>query len=228
MKEGGLLDGKSSGAIGILAIAACIGVLIAAKIFFPSIFNILVWIIGIIILLVLALLAAVIYFALKKPKKGSEEEKKAKTNVILSEGRNKVMSIRRGCVNIRNTEIKNAGIRVCSGAEKILGILRKKPELIPKNRQFFTYYLPTLGSIAEKYERIEKSGIESSDMKEKVLLHLGEIKEAFDKQYESLFAGDMLDLSVEIEAMTIACKRDGLLSDEDFSTETENTVNLEL
>lgn len=222
------MDGKSSGAVGILAIAACIGVLIAAKMFFPSLFNILLWVIGIIILLIIILVATVIYFAMRKPKKGPDEEKRAGINSILSDGRNKVMSIRRGCMNIRNTEIKSAGIRVCSGADKILEILRKKPELIPKNRQFFTYYLPTLGSITEKYERLEKSGINTGDTAAKVLEHLGEIKEAFDKQYQSLFAGDMLDLSVEIEAMTIACKRDGLLSDEDFKTENENTINLEL
>ena len=227
MKEGGPLDEKSSGAVGLLAIALCIGVLIAAKMFFPSLFNVLLWIIGIIIVLILALVGAVIYFAFRKPKENESDSNKAKANLVISEGRSRVMSIRRSCSAVRNTEIKNTGIKVCAQAEKILESLRKKTELIAKNRQFFTYYLPTFGSIIEKYEELEKNGLSTKDMAEKVVEHLRDMETAFRKQYESLYQGDMLDLSVEIEAMTIACKRDGLLSDADFIKNEENVAQLE-
>ncbi|MBQ3501427.1 MAG: 5-bromo-4-chloroindolyl phosphate hydrolysis family protein [Oscillospiraceae bacterium] len=221
------MDEKSTGAVGILAIAVCIAVLIAAKMFFPSLFTVLLWIIGIIIALILVLIGAVIYFAFRKPKPGEEETAKAKANRIISDGRNKVMSIRRNVMSIKNTAVKNSGIKVCSGADKILGVLRQKPELMQKNRQFFTYYLPTFGSIIEKYERIEKNEVASEDMVRKVLEHLDDMKIAFEKQYKSLFSGDMLDLTVEIEAMTIACKRDGLLSEEDFEKDKDNSIDLE-
>ena len=121
------MDEKSTGAVGILAIAVCIGVLIAAKIFFPSLFTVLLWIIGIIIALILVLIGAVIYFAFRKPKPGEEETAKSKANRIISDGRNKVMSIRRNVMSIKNTAVKNSGIKVCSGADKILGVLRQKP-----------------------------------------------------------------------------------------------------
>jgi len=221
------LDEKSTGAVGILAIAVCIGVLIAAKIFFPSLFTILLWIIGIIVALILVLIGIVLYFAFRKPKPGEEETAKAKASRIISDGRNKVMSIRRNVMSIKNTAVKNSGIKVCSGADKILGVLRQKPELMQKNRQFFTYYLPTFGSIIEKYERIERNEVASEDMVQKVLEHLDDMKIAFEKQYKSLFSGDMLDLTVEIETMTIACKRDGLLSEEDFEKDKENSIDLE-
>lgn len=221
------MDEKSTGAVGILAIAVCIGVLISAKIFFPSLFTVLLWIIGIIIALILVLIGAVIYFAFRKPKPGEEETAKSKANRIISDGRNKVMSIRRNVMSIKNTAVKNSGIKVCSGADKILGVLRQKSELVQKNRQFFTYYLPTFGSIIEKYERIERNEVASEDMVQKVLEHLDDMKIAFEKQYKSLFSGDMLDLTVEIEAMTIACKRDGLLSEEDFEKDEDNSIDLE-
>ena len=174
------MDEKSTGAVGILAIAVCIGVLIAAKMFFPSLFTVLLWIIGIIIALILVLIGAVIYFAFRKPKPGEEETAKSKANRIISDGRNKVMSIRRNVMSIKNTAVKNSGIKVCSGADKILGVLRQKPELVQKNRQFFTYYLPTFGSIIEKYERIERNEVASEDMVQKVLEHLDDMKIAFD------------------------------------------------
>ena len=37
---------------------------------------------------------------------------------------------------------------------------------------------------------------------------------AMEKQYNGLFDDDKLDLSVDMEALTLACKRDGLLEDE--------------
>ena len=221
------MDEKSSGAVGLLAIALSIGVLIAAKMFFPSLFTVLLWIIGIIVVLILVLVGAVIYFAFRKPKEDESDSNKAKANLVISEGRNRVMSVRRNCGGIRNTEIKNTGIKVCVQAEKILEAFRKKPELITKNRQFFTYYLPTFGSIIEKYCELEKSGVGTKNMAEKVLGHLYDMENAFKKQYESLFHGDVLDLSVDIEAMTIACKRDGLLSDTDFIKNEENAERLE-
>ena len=64
-------------------------------------------------------------------------------------------------------------------------------------------------------------------MVQKILEHLDDMKIAFEKQYKSLFSGDMLDLTVEIEAMTIACKRDGLLSEEDFEKDKDNSIDLE-
>ena len=222
------MDEKSFEAGGIIAIVLCIGALVVAKMFFPSLFVLMLWIVGIVIALMIVLAGVVIYFAFKKPKEGTEEAGKAKASMIISEGRTKIMGVRRNCTNIKNMKIKNAGIKVCTVADKIFEVLRQKPELIPKNRQLFTYYIPTLGSIVEKYERLEKNGISSKDTEEKVLEHLNDMESAFSKQYKNLFKGDMLDLSVEMKAMTIACKRDGLLTEEDFIINEEKAAELEL
>ena len=48
-----------------------------------------------------------------------------------------------------------------------------------------------------------------------------EIKQAMEKQYKNLFEDDLLDLSVEMKALTLACKRDGLLTEEDFKLQEE-------
>ena len=51
----------------------------------------------------------------------------------------------------------------------------------------------------------------------KVMSCLGEIKTAMEKQYSAIFENDILDLTVEMEALTQACKRDGLLVSDDFT-----------
>ena len=94
-------------------------------------------------------------------------------------------------------------------------------------RQFLNYYLPTLGNILLKYERVEKSGIPTDNMEENVIDCLEKIKNAMDRQYANLFNNDILDLSVEMEVLTQACKRDGLLTDEDVQG-TKEGVKLTL
>lgn len=54
---------------------------------------------------------------------------------------------------------------------------------------------------------------------------LGNIKSAMDKQYQNLFEDDKLDLTVEMEALTLACKRDGLL-DSDAADTAENLTTI--
>ena len=94
-------------------------------------------------------------------------------------------------------------------------------------RQFLNYYLPTLGEIITKYERVERSGVDMQDMTAKVSEYLDKIAAAMDKQYENLFQSDFLDMTVEMEAMTMACKRDGLLTEEELSS-PDSEVNLTL
>ena len=50
-----------------------------------------------------------------------------------------------------------------------------------------------------------------------------------EKQYKNLFEDDALDLTVEMNALLLACKRDGLLPDEQASiADNENEIVLRL
>ncbi|MBR2504054.1 MAG: hypothetical protein IKB62_08020, partial [Oscillospiraceae bacterium] len=62
----------------------------------------------------------------------------------------------------------------------------------------------------------EESGVPAENIAESTVKCLEDIKKATEKQYAALFDDDILDMSVEMEALTIACKRDGLLTDGDF------------
>ena len=113
--------------------------------------------------------------------------------------------------------------------DKILQTLREKPDKIPNTRQFFNYYLPTLKEVLNKYKRIEDSGVEHTDMTRKVSNYLTDCKNAMDKQYEGLFANDILDMTVDMEAMKQAVKRDGLASEEGVAVgEGDDKISLTL
>lgn len=146
---------------------------------------------------------------------------------ILKKGRSNLSQLRIMAMRVRSTPIRTKATAICGSVEKILNVLREKPESIPAVRQFLNYYLPTLGEIITKYERVERSGVDMRDMTAKVSEYLDKIAAAMDKQYENLFQSDFLDMTVEMEAMTMACKRDGLLTEEELSS-PDSEVNLTL
>ena len=206
------MDNQSSGLLGFLGLVGCIAALVFLRRFAPFLSGILMTIVIIVAVLILLLVILVIFFAFQKTdNKGNLTDEQA---AIFSKGRANLMELRRITMRIRSNEIRSLSNQICATAEKILKTLKEKPDSIPAQRQFFNYYLPTLGSILTKYLRVEKSDVPSQNMEENVVSYLKDIKNAMDKQYENLFENDILDLSVEMEAMTIACKRDGLLSDD--------------
>ena len=63
-----------------------------------------------------------------------------------------------------------------------------------------------------------------TETRDKILNYFSDIMKALKKQYESLFENDKLDLTVEMEAMELAFKRDGMISDEELKAEQAGSV----
>lgn len=229
-------NGKS-GCLSTVAVIALIILLIRIA---PMLFTLIK--IGLILSIVgvIAIVVLVIYFSTHKTdakQSGNPQNTKdeqipkeeepdpaltAEQNEILKNGRAHLMELRRRMTHVKHVPIRTVSGNICGEAEKILATLRKKPEKISQVRQFLNYYLPTLGSILEKYVRLEENGALTEAMTDSTLEHLIDIKHAMEAQYQALFDDDKLDLSVEMEALKIACLRDGLLTEEDFKPKTEN------
>ena len=250
------MNKKTSGGLttaGIIALIVLVIVLKRSDVSVGGLVGGAVKIVIIVLLLIAALVALVIIlaFTTRKDKGASQAQTKSAANPtsganrpvtpppaaavklspeqeeILKKGRSNLSQLRIMAMRVRSTPIRTKATTICGSVEKILNVLREKPESIPAVRQFLNYYLPTLGEIITKYERVERSGVDLQDMTAKVSEYLDKIAAAMDKQYENLFQSDFLDMTVEMEAMTMACKRDGLLSDEEF-TAPDSEVNLTL
>ena len=224
------------GAGAIALILAALGVLSR---FAPGMFKGLL-IAGIVIVVIIAaLIIGLIAFALSRSKSDAKTVRENKNagraavsseeSEILAKGRENLMDLRKLIVRIRDRDIHKKANEVCDVIDKILKTLREKPDKIPNTRQFFNYYLPTLKEVLSKYQRIEDSGVEHSDMTRKVSNYLTDCKNAMDKQYEGLFANDILDMTVDMEAMKQAVKRDGLAFEEGVAVgEGDDKINLTL
>ncbi len=226
--------------LGAGSIAVVLGALAVLSKFAPGLFKGLLVAGIVIVAAIVALIIAVIVFALKHSKSDAQEVRDKKNaagkasvsseqSEILAKGRTNLMELRKLIVRIKDREIHKKANDVCAVIEKILQTLREKPDKIQNTRQFFNYYLPTLNEVLTKYRRIEESGVEHSDMTQKVSNYLTDCKNAMEKQYEGLFANDILDMTVDMEAMKQAVKRDGLASGESVAVgEGDDKINLTL
>ena len=226
---------RGTGLIGLLVVAAIGGSIALIHKFMPSVFKIILGVGIAAIAAIVALIVISVVLAVRSSSGNTGKDKKNKASLdaeqlaILSKGRENLMELRRLVMRVKNLEVHHKANEICNVADKILQTLKQKPEKIQTTRQFFNYYLPTLGEILSKYQRIEASGVPHEEMTNKVNSYLVDIKRAMDKQYENLFADDMLDMTVEMEAMKMAVKRDGLISDESVEIKDgEHTINLTL
>lgn len=112
---------------------------------------------------------------------------------------------------IKDKEVKEAAEKVLAKANWLVKTMKEQPEEISRSNQFFIYYVPTIKTVLEKYRTIEQSGLDVEDNKKKVMEFFADTDKAFDSMYEGFFKDEKLDLEVEVEAMQMALKRDGLV-----------------
>lgn len=170
-------------------------------------------VIGLLILLAVVLVLVIVF---RKPKDKKQKAGEEEPMIILAKGRSNLVELRRLTMRIRDDVIRHTAEQICEKVDNILRVLKEQPEDIPTVRQFFNYYLPTLGNVLLKFIHLESNGILDQDIFSKTLACLTDINAAMDKQYENLFADDVLDLTVEMQVLSTMCRQDGLLDSEDF------------
>ena len=129
----------------------------------------------------------------------------------LKEAGRELRDARRMIYELGDTDVRDAAKEAIDKAEKLVAAIKQQPEEIRRANQFFSYYVPTIGVVLKKYRALESSGtMEDDKLTEKTKTYLADMCKAFDLQYDNLFKDEALDLHVEVEAMQMALKRDGL------------------
>ena len=171
---------------------------------------------GIVMGALLVIVAAIMFISLKN----SHDEAKNKAEVagmdpadaeVMAQARKELTSLRVLNARIKEPEIRNASNEICGIMEKVLSALKTEPSRIGDAQMFLQYYMPTQKSILSKYRQISESGVEHTEMKEKVMAHLADIKTATEKQLANIYENDMMDISAEMELMSYSIKEDGLI-----------------
>lgn len=207
--------------LGVFGVLGCLILFFGVKRYFPGAAGALLVGAAVLGILLVLLVGLIIFFTVRQSSENRDNGNGDDADRILAKGRANLMELRRLRIRIKDSQIREKAESICQLADKILKVLKEQPEEISRVRQFLNYYLPTLGKILLKYARLEESGVPAEDMKERTMACLDDIRAALEKLYGNLFEDDILDLTVEMQVLTQACKKDGLIADESFEVQDD-------
>jgi 5-bromo-4-chloroindolyl phosphate hydrolysis protein len=147
----------------------------------------------------------------KKPEKVDTGNKEA--DEVIAAGRETVRTIRAVRVKIDNAVTAEKVRRIEDLAERILTYVAEHTDKVGAIRRFLNYYLPTVRKIVTSYESLEEQGVRGENITESMTKTEGildTIISAFEKQLDSLFADETLDITSDITVLESMMKSDGI------------------
>ena len=169
------------------------------------------------------------------PKAKAEEaqvEKKSygpEIDPIIEEGNKALSEMGRLYMSIKDPEIRVKINEIMRITDKIVQDAIADPSDIPKIRKFMNYYLPTTIKLLNAYDRMDSQGIQGENI-DKSMKNISEMLDAaivaYQKQLDSLFANQALDIETDIAVMNAMLNREGLSDKKDFNIreDSEGTV----
>lgn len=196
-----------------LIIGILIAIFLVLKLTGSSAAGIFLFIGAIILAAFVVLVLVLTLFAISKGKKDFENlpQNKVASEVPeeIRQAKAELLGDNRKMRRLKNMAVKALAQKDYDLCAKIIETIAKQPEEIRRSAQFFDYYLPTFGTVLDKYLTLEESGVDLEAAAEKALTCLGSMQSALDKQYRNLFTNEMLDLTVEMNALNTIMKKDG-------------------
>lgn len=139
-------------------------------------------------------------------------------DALLAEGKMAVQEMERLAKSIRDPEIREKIRKLTDLTDRIFKDAVEDPADIPQIRRFANYFLPTTIKLLNAYDRMDSQGISGENVTgtlERIRSILDTTVEAFQKQLDSLFANQALDIETDITVLETMLKREGL-SGKDF------------
>jgi len=181
--------------------------------------------------ILLAVVSAVVFIAVraicvsggvpetaKKPEPPKKEEKPKSTgdlalDKMLQDGRLAIAEMKRLDENIADPGISADIVRLEQVSQKIFDEVKQNPKKLPQIRRFMDYYLPTTLKLLNSYDRMSGTGISGENIDTtlaKVEGMMRTIVAAFEKQLDSLYGAEALDISTDITVLETMMAREGL------------------
>ena len=173
-----------------------------------------------------------------EPKKKEEKPKEESTgnaelDKMLKDGRLAIAEMKRLDDNIADETISAQIVRLEQVSQRIFDRVKEEPEKLPQIRRFLDYYLPTTLKLLNAYDRASSAGISGENVNAtmtKVEGMMETIVTAFEKQLDSLYGSEALDISTDITVLENMMAREGL-TDQPLKAQTnagDDGIRLEL
>lgn len=185
------------------------------------------------------IISAILFFIMKALCKDVVEEvpDKPKTEVstgnadldkMLKEGQLAMDEMQRLDDTIADEEISADIQRLKTVSGKIFEQIKADPSKLPQIRKFMDYYLPTTLKLLNAYDRMGAQGVEGENINStmsRVEDMMKTIVTAFEKQLDSLFGAEALDISTDITVLEAMMAREGL-TEQEMKAETVENVDI--
>ena len=140
----------------------------------------------------------------------------AELDKMIRDGALAIQEMKRLDENIADPGISADIVRLEQVSAKIFEEVRQHPEKLPQIRRFLDYYLPTTLKLLNAYDRMSGTGVSGENIDTtlaKVEGMMRTITAAFEKQLDSLYGAEALDISTDITVLENMMAREGLTGD---------------
>lgn len=145
---------------------------------------------------------------------------------MIADSKKAIAEMKRLDDNIADPTISAQIVRLQQLAGKIFAQVEQNPEKLPQIRKFMNYYLPTTLKILNAYDRMGEQGVSGENITstmQKVEGMMSTIITAFEKQLDSLFGSEAMDISTDMVVLENMMAREGLTEDPLHKTVTSET-----
>ena len=154
--------------------------------------------------------------------KKAEQEKKEKekpvsygpeVDAIISEGHLAQQEMARLYNSIHEPTVRQKISRLMQVSDKIVEDAIHDPSDVPQIKKFLSYYLPTTIKLLNAYDRMDQQGVQGKNITgtmQSIEEMLDTAIVAYEKQLDSLFANQALDIETDISVMNSMLAREGL------------------
>ena len=157
----------------------------------------------------------------EEPKKEEPVKEQASTgnpelDKMIRDGALAIQEMKRLDENIADPGISADIVRLEQVSAKIFEEVRQHPEKLPQIRRFLDYYLPTTLKLLNAYDRMSGTGVSGENIDTtlaKVEGMMRTIVAAFEKQLDSLYGSEAMDISTDITVLENMMAREGLVDD---------------
>ena len=166
--------------------------------------------------------------AAEKPKEGSTGN--PELDKMLKDGRLAIQEMKRLDDNIADPGISADIVRLEQVSQKIFDEVKRDPKKLPQIRRFMDYYLPTTLKLLNSYDRMSAAGVSGENIDStlaKVEGMMRTVVAAFEKQLDSLYGSEALDISTDITVLETMMAREGL-TDQPLKAETTDGTDIKL
>lgn len=144
---------------------------------------------------------------------------------LILQGRKSIKQIRELNTKIQDKKISEQINRLEHLSNEIFAQVTKNPSKLVQIRKFMNYYLPTTVKLLTSYAELSAQSVRGKNITttmQKVENIMDTIVVAFEKQLDSLFGAEALDISTDITVLEGMLEREGLTNTKTFQMDMNN------